>query len=411
MTYVIVSKNLDVSVTKTIGMRKFCFLLAFLMLVFLAIGVGAGFSLSLLQNKNKAQQVQISEQEYQQKALAYQQVLIDHIGELSARLINLELETGSLAEKIGVVKEFEERMKLQKVVVGKKALTQPGSVGGPFIEVDKNGKQKVTKEKQAKISDKNNKKPSSKNEDVKEKSKNKSKSEQKPSKNNSNAKVDTQSNIDTLQLAEQVDIEPSSSLVNHDFAIKPSLSSVKYYSIANKINMADKINQTDIIRRLIAVEQNIGWLNSEHIGIEKYISNISLQHMYFPGRKPVINGRMTSRFGNRADPIIHGKIAFHSGIDFAAPIGTPVYASAGGKVIFAGSRTAYGNVVEIDHGAGIVTRYAHTSQVLVEKDQIVMPGDIIAKVGSTGRSTGAHLHFEILKDGKFVNPNVYLARF
>lgn len=138
--------------------------------------------------------------------------------------------------------------------------------------------------------------------------------------------------------------------------------------------------------------------------------NFNLAQLTFPGRSPVLGHRMNSSFGNRIDPI-NRKRAFHSGVDYAAPRGTPIYASAGGKVIFAGKRPFYGNTVEIDHGAGLVTRYAHASKILVKTGQVVMPHDKIAEVGSTGRSTGAHLHFEILKDGRFVDPRLYLARF
>lgn len=144
--------------------------------------------------------------------------------------------------------------------------------------------------------------------------------------------------------------------------------------------------------------------------LDRIAGNFNLAHLSFPGRSPVLGFRMNSSFGNRVDPI-NRKRAFHSGVDYAAPRGTPIYASAGGKVIYAGRRAFYGNTVEIDHGAGLVSRYAHAHKLHVKTGQVVMPHDKIAEVGSTGRSTGAHLHFEILKDGHFVDPRLYLTRF
>lgn len=144
--------------------------------------------------------------------------------------------------------------------------------------------------------------------------------------------------------------------------------------------------------------------------LDRIATSYNLAHMSFPGRQPVLDAAITSSFGNRLDPFTKRR-AFHSGVDYPAPRGTPIHASAGGRVIFAGRRSHYGNTVEIDHGGGLVTRYAHASRLLVENGQVVMPGDKIALVGSTGRSTGPHLHFEILKDGRFVDPSIYLARF
>jgi len=161
---------------------------------------------------------------------------------------------------------------------------------------------------------------------------------------------------------------------------------------------------------LVSLEQNLDKLSAALRALEQQAVKISSEHMAFPGRVPVATSRRGSGYGNRRDPFTF-RMAFHSGIDFPAPKGTPIYASAGGVVVYAGVRKDYGNTVEIDHGAGLVTRYAHASKLTVKRGQIVMPGQLIAEVGSTGRSTGAHLHFEILKDGRFVNPKAYLSRF
>jgi murein DD-endopeptidase MepM/ murein hydrolase activator NlpD len=134
-----------------------------------------------------------------------------------------------------------------------------------------------------------------------------------------------------------------------------------------------------------------------------------LESMAFPSRYPVAGfHRITSGFGNRYDPFTRRR-ARHTGIDIAAPRGTPILASAGGRVRFAGYRAAYGNTVEIDHGNGLVTRYAHAARVLVRPGQVVLPRQPVALVGSTGRSTGPHLHFEVLRRGVYLEPRRFLA--
>nr|WP_246204453.1 M23 family metallopeptidase [Devosia marina] len=123
---------------------------------------------------------------------------------------------------------------------------------------------------------------------------------------------------------------------------------------------------------------------------------------------PIVgNFRQSSGYGNRKDPFTGGR-AFHSGLDFAAPTGTTVLSAGKGVVIFAGLRSGYGKVVEVAHGNGLVTRYAHLSAFLSQKGQRVQTGTPIAKVGSTGRSTGPHLHFEVHRADKSVDPKPFL---
>ncbi|MEH6492128.1 M23 family metallopeptidase [Halopseudomonas sp.] len=124
--------------------------------------------------------------------------------------------------------------------------------------------------------------------------------------------------------------------------------------------------------------------------------------------KPVRLGHLSSGFGRRTDPIT-GRISMHTGLDFAAPRGTPIYAVGSGVVVFAGRNGAYGNMVEINHGGGYKTRYAHTSVIKVSKGDLVQKGEEIAAVGSTGRSTGSHLHLEVYRNGMAVNPARYVA--
>lgn len=126
-----------------------------------------------------------------------------------------------------------------------------------------------------------------------------------------------------------------------------------------------------------------------------------------PIANPSPGARITSTFGNRRDPLL-GRSAFHSGMDLGVPIGTAVLASGSGTVTRAGRNGGYGNMVEIRHANGISTRYAHLSRILVKAGQKVKTGDKIALSGSTGRSTGPHLHYEVREDNKAVNPMTYL---
>jgi murein DD-endopeptidase MepM/ murein hydrolase activator NlpD len=130
------------------------------------------------------------------------------------------------------------------------------------------------------------------------------------------------------------------------------------------------------------------------------------------GEQPVlpVNGaRVSSRFGMRDDPL-QGDHRHHGGVDFAAPLGTPVHAVLGATVLRAGPAGGYGNMVELRHRDGTITRYAHLDTLAVSAGQLLRRGDTVGTVGSTGRSTGAHLHFEVLRDGHAHNPNELLGR-
>jgi murein DD-endopeptidase MepM/ murein hydrolase activator NlpD len=131
--------------------------------------------------------------------------------------------------------------------------------------------------------------------------------------------------------------------------------------------------------------------------------------MRLPSLQPVADGLLVSPFGNRSDPFTT-RHAFHAGVDFAAPHGTPILAAAGGRIDVAGYRPDFGWMVEIEHGNGLRTRYAHASKLLVSSGVVVAPGERIALVGSSGRSTGPHLHFEVLRQGAAVDPRRYLAQ-
>lgn len=127
----------------------------------------------------------------------------------------------------------------------------------------------------------------------------------------------------------------------------------------------------------------------------------------FPSLHPVATGWFSSNYGWRLDPF-SGKKAMHEGVDFMADIGTPIKAAAGGVVVYSDKHSQYGNMIDIDHGNGLTTRYAHASKRLVKVGDIVLQGQKIGEVGSTGRSTGPHLHFEVLSNGAPQNPVRYL---
>jgi len=128
-----------------------------------------------------------------------------------------------------------------------------------------------------------------------------------------------------------------------------------------------------------------------------------------PAGRPIEKGWMSSGFGRRVDPI-SGRMAWHAGVDFAGKSGSDVVAVASGVVVYAGSRKGYGRMIEIDHGGGYVTRYGHHQELLVASGDVVKKGQVIGRMGSTGRSTGPHVHFEVLKDGRQVDPGRYIAR-
>jgi len=141
--------------------------------------------------------------------------------------------------------------------------------------------------------------------------------------------------------------------------------------------------------------------------IESRLLEGRLAQLMVPSSAPVV-GPVGSGFGFRSDPF-SGRAALHTGLDFPAEVGTPILAAAGGMVVSTEQHPAYGNLVEIDHGNGLLTRYAHASKVLVKTGDLVKRSQPVAQVGNSGRSTGPHLHFEVLVDGVPQNPARFLA--
>ncbi|MGE0347708.1 M23 family metallopeptidase [Hydrogenophaga sp.] len=167
-------------------------------------------------------------------------------------------------------------------------------------------------------------------------------------------------------------------------------------SMEELMGALDRIDQTSGSR--------VDWLTV----VESRLFDQKIRRTMVPTEKPVVGGHVGSPFGFRIDPIT-GRSALHTGLDFPANPGTPILSAAGGLVVVQEYHAAYGNMVEIDHGNDLITRYAHASKVLVKKGDIVKRGQKIAEVGSTGRSTGPHLHFEVWVSGVPQDPGRFLA--
>jgi lysostaphin len=163
----------------------------------------------------------------------------------------------------------------------------------------------------------------------------------------------------------------------------------------------------ELQRELDQVARQIDNRGDELKVLEEELVRERVRNMLLPSAAPLVVTYQVSGFGRRIDPF-NGRAAMHEGIDFAAPTGTPILAAAAGFVITAEYHPSYGNMVEIDHGNGRTTRYAHASKLHVKVGERVTPGKRIADVGSTGSSTGPHLHFEVRENGVAQNPARFL---
>lgn len=191
-----------------------------------------------------------------------------------------------------------------------------------------------------------------------------------------------------------------------DFAATPAVGGPEAAAVpqASASYQAPEISKAidDLMDRILDREKQLSVLDdliaSNHMHSETFIAG-----------RPIKKGWLSSRFGYRADPFT-GRSAWHNGVDFAGKEGADIIAVAAGMVTFSGDRYGYGNMVEIDHGNGFKTRYAHCKKLSVKLGDIVSKGDVIALMGSTGRSTGPHVHFEVYKNGRGVDPASYIHR-
>ncbi len=163
----------------------------------------------------------------------------------------------------------------------------------------------------------------------------------------------------------------------------------------------------DFVKELERVSGQIDRKSKRLGALESSLMDKQLQAAVYPTGWPTDGGWVSSGFGVRSDPFT-GRTAFHEGVDIASRFGSAIKAMGGGVVSFAGQKEGYGLTIEINHGNGYTTRYAHCKSVLVRVGDRINKGQDVALVGSSGRSTGPHLHFEVLRDGKTVNPGSYL---
>ncbi|MFC3269935.1 M23 family metallopeptidase [Vulcaniibacterium thermophilum] len=169
------------------------------------------------------------------------------------------------------------------------------------------------------------------------------------------------------------------------------------------------ISRRELEQGMARLDAQFGASGEQLSVLEALLFNRQLDMNAVPSRAPISDSYVTSGFGGRADPF-GGGTQFHKGIDFEADVGDPVLAVADGVVSFAGARAGYGNVIEVDHGNGYVTRYAHNSRLTRRVGDLVRAGQEVAKAGSTGRSTGAHVHFEVWENGRVVDPRKFLSQ-
>jgi len=165
----------------------------------------------------------------------------------------------------------------------------------------------------------------------------------------------------------------------------------------------------DLSSMLSTLEKKVDLRQSQLSALENLILARELKQEIHPEGRPVENGFISSYFGEREDPF-DGQETFHKGVDFAGAKGSTVVAVAAGVVTWAGERSGFGKMVEINHGDGYVTRYGHNDKTLVSVGETVKRGDPIGLMGSTGRSTGPHVHFEVLRNGRQVDPLSFIGR-
>ncbi len=187
-----------------------------------------------------------------------------------------------------------------------------------------------------------------------------------------------------------------------DFDSEPPEGGSESDSVGRQAQIPDLVAMIDDLGRQVEVH------SAQFSALEGVIAGRELSAEIKPSGRPVRDGYISSYFGERMDPF-NGEEAFHKGVDFASDAGADVLAVAAGIVTFAGPREGYGNLVELNHGNGYLTRYAHNDQVLVRVGEEVERGQALAIVGSTGHSTGPHVHFEVIKDGRQIDPMAYIG--
>lgn len=188
-----------------------------------------------------------------------------------------------------------------------------------------------------------------------------------------------------------------------DFSQPPALGGPEADALGDSFDPPEFVDVIDELARQIEDRQH------QLDTLEALLANRKLENDIFIAGRPIKKGWMSSRYGRRTDPF-SGQIAWHSGVDFAGKEGSDIVAVASGVVTVSGYRQGYGKMVEINHGNGFKTRYAHCKENVAKVGDIVKKGQVVALMGSTGRSTGPHVHFEVYKNGRSVDPASYIHR-
>ena len=192
-----------------------------------------------------------------------------------------------------------------------------------------------------------------------------------------------------------------------DFSSTPGLGGpiqAPLIEIANQAEIQEKVSTM-----LAKLDDSISSRESQLQILQSMLSDKKLKSERMVAGRPIKKGWLSSEYGMRIDPF-HGKQQWHAGIDFAGRDGDDVIAVASGIVTWSGDRNGYGQMVEISHSDGYITRYAHNQENVANLGAIVQKGDVIAQMGSSGRSTGPHVHFEVFKNGRTVDPASYIHR-
>lgn len=201
--------------------------------------------------------------------------------------------------------------------------------------------------------------------------------------------------------------EKESPLINR-VNLKP-INNIHHSGVGGPFVASHAMTEADLVVAIQALTEAVNKRDDYLSSIEAKILQKSVLKDMLPNSSPVDAAFNSSSYGWRADPF-NGKEAFHEGLDFSANTGTAIRAAADGIVSSAERTPDYGNIVKINHGSGLETRYAHASKLLVKTGERVVKGQVVAQVGSTGRSTGPHLHYEIRLNGNALDPRKYLHR-
>jgi len=194
-----------------------------------------------------------------------------------------------------------------------------------------------------------------------------------------------------------------------DFAALPAVGGPETGAIGGQAVLGEAYHAPEISDVLDSLAERIDSREQQLEVLDDLMSANKLSSDTFVAGRPITKGWMSSRYGKRTDPFT-GRLAWHAGVDFAGKMGADIVSVASGVVTWSGPRYGYGKLVEVNHGNGYKTRYAHCDELKVQVGEVVRKGDVIALMGSSGRSTGPHVHFEVYKNGRTVDPAAYIHR-